>query len=319
MKEMDLQSVGGRIRKARADASLTAKELSERAGVSYAYLGMVERGERNPSDKLLGCVAEATGIPFGWLKTGDLNSVGSKSPKEGSFYIENIDAALFLSLIMHEEPPVSEEAIATILDVDQSTLKKIMNGTLKFNPKWRAAFTTLALRCDIPGILNKIRSVESFLERVNAESAEDETDSELIEVIKNSLSEKIPGDFVCLGQYYSVKDSAGIDRPKLKEINSGTGFPVKQFVFMQKPDSIRWNTMLFSELYEPMVEQLVLTAKNPEDPSKDNENEALIFMEEENFRSAISYAKECNYQNSPIVALILLDPDSMQVRDCTVV
>lgn len=320
MKEVGLQSVGGRIRKARIDASLTTKDLSEKIGVSFAYLGMLERGERNPSIKKLTCIADATGTSLAWLQTGDPGSVDTKSPESSranSYYVENIDAALFLSIIMHGEPPISEEAIATILNVDQDDLEEILKGTFKYNPKWRAPFTTLALRRDIPGLLNKIRAVESFLERVNDENAEDEADYKLIEAIKSSLSENIHDDFAYTGQYYSEKGSEGIGKSKLKEMNRGTSHPVKQFVFKQRSSSTRWNAELYSELYEPMVEQLVLAAKNPEDASWANENEALVFMEEENYRMALSYAKElfCDSDSLPKVALMLLDLDAMCITE----
>ena len=61
-RELNLKNVGGRIRKARTDALLSIKELSEKIEVSFAYLGMVERGERNPSDKMLASIADATGV-----------------------------------------------------------------------------------------------------------------------------------------------------------------------------------------------------------------------------------------------------------------
>lgn len=320
MKEVGLQSVGGRIRKARIDASLTTKDLSEKMGVSFAYLGMLERGERNPSVKKLACIAEATGAPLAWLQTGDPGSIDTKSPepsRASSYYVENIDAALFLSIIMHGDPPISEEAIATILNVDQNDLEDILKGTFKYNPKWRAGFATLALRRDIPGLLNKIRTVESFLERVNAENAEDEIDCKLIEAIKGALSENIHDDFAYVGQYYSEKGSEGIDKSKLKEMNRGTSHPVKQFVFKQTSSSTRWNADLYSELYEPMVEQLVSMAKNPEEASWTSENAALVFMEEENYRMALSYAKEpiCNSDSLPKVALMLLDLDAMCITE----
>ena len=62
MKNTDLTRIGGRIRQARIDASLTIKELSERIDVSNTYLGMIERGERKPPATLLECIAEATRV-----------------------------------------------------------------------------------------------------------------------------------------------------------------------------------------------------------------------------------------------------------------
>ena len=185
MKNYDLSNVGGRIRKARIDASLTMKELSEKMEVSFAYLGMVERGEKNPSDKILSCAAEATGVPLDWLQNGDgVDEKGSKQNQSQAPRVADIDAALFLALIMREDPSVSEETVATFLNVDQDALKTILDGTLKFDPAWKSAFTTLAQRLKIPDILSKLYVIESFLERVEMEKM----DSARIKAIKSSLS-----------------------------------------------------------------------------------------------------------------------------------
>ena len=72
--DIDLRKkeIGIRIRKARTDASLTIKTLSEKAGVSVALLGMVERGTRTASQKLIECVSAETGVPVDWLQNGDI-------------------------------------------------------------------------------------------------------------------------------------------------------------------------------------------------------------------------------------------------------
>ncbi|QJB56537.1 helix-turn-helix transcriptional regulator [Pseudodesulfovibrio sp. zrk46] len=43
------EKVGARIRTLRKQADLTQQELAERAGVSYKYLGQIERGQVNLS------------------------------------------------------------------------------------------------------------------------------------------------------------------------------------------------------------------------------------------------------------------------------
>ncbi len=132
MKKFDLKAIGGRIRKARIDATLTIKELSEKMGVSFAYLGMVERGEKNPSDKILECVAETTGVSLDWLKNGDKNSVDDKAPilnqPQTSISVSDIDASIFLNLVMYKAPSASRDTIAAVLNTDQDTLKKLLEG-----------------------------------------------------------------------------------------------------------------------------------------------------------------------------------------------
>ena len=322
MKNYDLSNVGGRIRKARIDASLTMKELSEKMEVSFAYLGMVERGEKNPSDKILTCVSETTGVPLDWLQNGDrVDEKGSKQNQSQAPHIADIDAALFLALIMREDPSVSEETVATFLNVDQDALKTILDGTLKFDPAWKSAFTTLAQRLKIPDILSKLYVIESFLERVEMEKM----DSALIKAIKSSLSEKFGDEFTWFDEPHDYQGYVDI-----RESYKGKGVPVRSFTFMQKSTTTRWNVAVYSALRGNMLEQLLYMLKNPSDNIITNEdngtayiddtcdirNEAIVFIKEENFREALSFVDKLgrSSDSSPKVAIMHLNPDTMLIE-----
>ena len=322
MKNYDLINVVGRIRKARIDASLTMKELSEKMEVSFAYLGMVERGEKNPSDKILTCVSETTGVPLDWLQNGDrVDEKGSKQNQSQAPRVADIDAALFLALIMREDPSVSEETVATFLNVDQDALKTILDGTLKFDPAWKSAFTTLAQRLKIPDILSKLYVIESFLERVEMEKM----DSALIKAIKSSLSEKFGDEFTWFDEPHDYQGYVDI-----RESYKGKGVPVRSFTFMQKSTTTRWNVAVYSELRGNMLEQLLYMLKNPPDNiiiDEDNgtayiddtcdiRNEAIVFIKEENFREALSFVDKLgrSSDSSPKVAIMHLNPDTMLIE-----
>lgn len=322
MKNTDLTRIGGRIRQARIDASLTIKELSERIDVSSTYLGMIERGERKPPATLLECIAEATNKPIDWLQNGDIvDEKGSKPNQSQTPRVADIDAALFLALIMREDPSVSEETVATFLNVDQDALKTILDGTLKFDPAWKSAFTTLAQRLKIPDILSKLYVIESFLERVEMEKM----DSTLIKAIKSSLSEKFGDEFTWFDEPHDYQGYVDI-----RESYKGKGVPVRSFTFMQKSTTTRWNVAVYSELRGNMLEQLLYMLKNPPDNiiiDEDNgtayidgtcdiRNEAIVFIKEENFREALSFVDKLgrSSDSSPKVAIMHLNPDTMLIE-----
>ena len=61
------KGLGKRIRTLRKLKALTQEELGEKAGISYKFVGEIERGEVNPSLDSLVRIANALGV-----KAGDL-------------------------------------------------------------------------------------------------------------------------------------------------------------------------------------------------------------------------------------------------------
>lgn len=57
MKEMTFKEL-------RIKNKLTQEQLAEKSGFSKDYISMIERGERNPSDKAKGIFAEIFGVPI---------------------------------------------------------------------------------------------------------------------------------------------------------------------------------------------------------------------------------------------------------------
>lgn len=56
--------IGKKIREMREKKSLTQEKLALNAGLNRAYIGYIERGERNPSTETLSKISKALRIPM---------------------------------------------------------------------------------------------------------------------------------------------------------------------------------------------------------------------------------------------------------------
>lgn len=63
MEEKELlMKLGSRIREVRTSKHLTQYELADKCAINRNYIGMIERGERNPTYTTLLKIAEGCGV-----------------------------------------------------------------------------------------------------------------------------------------------------------------------------------------------------------------------------------------------------------------
>ena len=62
-----LSAIGDTLRAERTERGLTLKQVAEGAHVSVSYLAEIERGEKDPSSRVLESVAEGLGMETGAL------------------------------------------------------------------------------------------------------------------------------------------------------------------------------------------------------------------------------------------------------------
>jgi transcriptional regulator with XRE-family HTH domain len=108
-----LGALGGFIRAQRLTASLSLRDLSERTGVSNAYLSQLERGLHEPSITVLRSIADALGVPLESLLARA--GVFDRAPGEGQgALVRDTEAAIL------QDPELSEPQRVALLSVYRS-------------------------------------------------------------------------------------------------------------------------------------------------------------------------------------------------------
>jgi transcriptional regulator with XRE-family HTH domain len=81
--------VGARLKQLRQARRLTQEQLAERAGLSYKFIGEVERGRGNPTLTTLAAMSEALGVGL-----GDLLGLELERPRLTSRQVSQVRDAL---------------------------------------------------------------------------------------------------------------------------------------------------------------------------------------------------------------------------------
>jgi len=103
---MDRKALGKRIRTERLRLNLTQEQLAERIGVSSAYAGFIERGERSVTLEKLILIANTLHVSLDYLLTDS-----AECPDDGN-----------LSLLKNLWLQATPEKQALILDITKSIL-----------------------------------------------------------------------------------------------------------------------------------------------------------------------------------------------------
>ncbi len=95
-----LEKIGFRIRANRKLANLSQQALAERAGVSYKYLGEIERGKTGLSVEILLKVSKALNLePSEFLDSGEMESADFTKAKYILSRLSEKDISLALDIL----------------------------------------------------------------------------------------------------------------------------------------------------------------------------------------------------------------------------
>lgn len=320
MKDIDIGTVGGRIRSCRKQLELSLEEMSKKIGVSPNYVSVIERNVKNPSDKVLNKVADLAGVSFDWLKKGDgrdANTEPMESSLQPAMGKGSIDASLFLNLALCCGTTISKETISTVLNVDAKSLEGIMKGTVQFDPAWENGLSNIAQRLELPSMIEKLHEIVSFLEKVQTQKI----DFELIRLSRDYLAETYKDTFIyCSSHRYDNEIYTDLWRP-----NRHDGMPIRTFYFQQLTVQDKWRVQIYTKMDGNVAEEALFRAIDSR-PNHNDFNSVLMFTNKETFDSLVA-KKEQIYKyrvagthektKSISVRLVLINPDSMCIENET--
>ena len=174
MKDLDITTIGGRIRQSRIGSALKQRELAGQLDISSNYLGLVERGAKKPSMALLRCIADITGVSYKWLLTGEADPQEASGGKAGApaeeappVFASNVSPQLIVALALRSHI-YNKETLATFLMVPTETVDRILAGeAVEYNPMWGDIFPVLVHGLDIPAVRQELRTLDAFLARAS--------------------------------------------------------------------------------------------------------------------------------------------------------
>ena len=82
MYKIDYKEIGARIRSERRKQNLTQEQLSEKAGISESFLGLIERGGRTLSIETMVNLANALNLSIEFIISGEYNYRPGMIPSE---------------------------------------------------------------------------------------------------------------------------------------------------------------------------------------------------------------------------------------------
>lgn len=116
--ELDIQSIGTRIKERRKELKLTQLEIKERAGISSGNMSDIERGNRLPAAATLAQLSEILDCSIDWMLTG-------KSPEAEKVKLSGIgESDRRLLELFHGMSEEDQEELLMIAQMKYNRIKR---------------------------------------------------------------------------------------------------------------------------------------------------------------------------------------------------
>jgi DNA-binding XRE family transcriptional regulator len=87
-------SIADRFREIRAKSGLKQKDFAQSLGASHSVISDIERGDREPSRKIMQGLAELYGVDLNWLLVGTVANKDSSQIQKRNSEIEKLTAEM---------------------------------------------------------------------------------------------------------------------------------------------------------------------------------------------------------------------------------
>lgn len=261
MIETNENTLGGRIRLARASTNEKIKDLAEAVGITPNYLGLIERGAKKPSLNLLRKISENTGVSYTWLLNG--SEKGPEEKKKAKTTVASLDLRMLLSLILIRTQ-CDKEFIAELMDLDTDDIEKILSGEpYDYDPQWENVLPTLSQSKSM-GLDSLIEQLEKLTDFFR-DRREDRNDRKFFISLKQYIEKITPGSRYQLAgkietkqEIYHKDEHGNLSlTTNLKQVmlqslhdNSGDTWLIKYYTFSDMPGSYFIKRILDAQLQQ---------------------------------------------------------------------
>lgn len=109
-----MSSIGERIRSLRKSQHINQQQFASIIGISQAHVSNIEKGQDNPSNKVLNVISAEFDINFNWLKTGEGEMWATTEPPSHEIKENLTQLKLYLDTLSAVDQEISSNLIAFI-------------------------------------------------------------------------------------------------------------------------------------------------------------------------------------------------------------
>lgn len=316
MIETSENTLGGRIRAARIAKKIKLKELSAMLDITSSYLGMLERGKRVPSKRLLSEIANATDSSYDWLLRGTENDpfeqISAPSPSQT---VASVDLKLLLTIIM-SYLSYDNQLIAKFMGISPADVDKIISGEdfdFDFSPSWEHILSGLSMQLDLNSLVKKLDSLTSFFR----EKCEEKKSWALSKNLHQYISKNFNDQYQLADKIEYVDNTIKFDDETYSLICG------KQIVFESETDGKLIFHYYASNMWLPSGEGVIETVLRSMEGTDCNKLSLILDHEDLYYQFCICYkalydTADIPSDITPIISIIHIDGDTMEILDiCT--